>query len=46
MGPIAAQMVSREAKLGGTRDALCQRLALRIANEKDRAAFLREASKA
>jgi len=45
MGPIAAHMVSREAKLGGTRDALCQRLALRIANEKDRAAFLREAAK-
>jgi hypothetical protein len=46
MGPIAAHMVAREARQGGSRDALCQRLAQRIANEKDRAAFLREAAKA
>jgi hypothetical protein len=46
MGPIAAHVVTREVKLGGSRDALCQRLAQRIANEKDRAAFLREAAKA
>jgi len=46
MGPIAAHMVAREARLGGTREALCQRLAQRIVNEKDRAAFLREAAKA
>jgi hypothetical protein len=45
MGPIAAHLVAREAKLGGSRDALCQRLAQRIVNEKDRAAFLREAAK-
>jgi hypothetical protein len=45
MGPIAAHMVAREARLGGSRDALCQRLAQRIVNEKDRAAFLREAAK-
>jgi hypothetical protein len=44
MGPIAAHLVAREAKLGGSRDALCQRLAERIVNEKDRAAFLREAA--
>lgn len=46
MGPIAARLVAREAKLGGSRDALCQRLAQRIVDEKDRAAFLREAAKA
>jgi TIR domain len=46
MGPIAAHLVAREAKLGGSRDALYRRLAERIANEKDRAAFLREATKA
>lgn len=45
MGPIAAHLVAREARLGGSRDALCQRLAQRIVNEKDRAAFLREAAK-
>lgn len=45
IGPIGAHLVAREAKLGGSRDALCQRLAQRIANEKDRAAFLREAAK-
>jgi hypothetical protein len=42
MGPIAGQLVARERKLAASRDDLCQRLGLRIAGSKDRAAFLSE----
>jgi hypothetical protein len=46
MGPIATHLVTREGKLGGSLDALRQRLAARIGDAKDRAAFLRDAAKA
>lgn len=46
MGPIAAHLVTREGKSGGSLDSLRQRLAERIADAKDRAAFLKEAAKA
>jgi hypothetical protein len=42
LGPIAAQLVSRERAAAGSRSDLCQRLAARIPDEKDRAAFLKE----
>jgi hypothetical protein len=42
LGPIAAQLVRREAAASATRQDLCQRLANRIPDEKDRAAFLKE----
>jgi hypothetical protein len=45
LGPIAAHVVARESKLGGSSDALRQRLAERIADARDRAAFLRDAAK-
>ena len=43
LGPIAAQLVTREQRLAASPDDLRQRLAARIPTEKDRAAFLREA---
>jgi hypothetical protein len=42
MGPIAKHLVTREGKLGVSLDALRQRLAERIADAKDRAAFLKD----
>ncbi|MDB5499855.1 MAG: hypothetical protein JWP28_3886 [Phenylobacterium sp.] len=42
LGPIAAQLVARERRAAASRHDLCQRLAARIAGEKDRAAFLKE----
>jgi len=42
LGPIAAQLVKREAVGAASRRELLQRLAARIAAEKDRATFLKE----
>lgn len=42
LGPIAGQLISREKAGAISSQDLCQRLAARIAGEKDRAAFLRE----
>lgn len=42
LGPIAATLIARERRLAPTRRMLCERLAARIADEKDRAAFLKE----
>ena len=41
LGPIAPQLVRREALAAANREDLCRRLAARITGEKDRAAFLR-----
>lgn len=45
LGPIAATLVARERRLASTRQILRERLAARIADAKDRAAFLRESAK-
>jgi len=42
MGPIASRLVARESVSAESRDALRQRLAERIADAKDRAAFLHD----
>lgn len=42
LGPIAAQLVSRESARAASRRELCQALATRIPGERDRAAFLKE----
>ena len=41
LGPIAAQLVRREAAASGSRQDLCRRLAERIPGAKDQAAFLK-----
>lgn len=43
LGPIAGQMVNREKASALSREDLCARLAARITDERDRAAFLRDA---
>lgn len=42
LGPIAGQLVNREKAGAESREALCARLAARIADARDRAAFLKE----
>ncbi|HEY2358469.1 MAG TPA: toll/interleukin-1 receptor domain-containing protein [Phenylobacterium sp.] len=42
VGPIAAQLVARERQAATSKEDLCQRVSLRIAGEKERAAFLRK----
>jgi hypothetical protein len=42
LGPIAAQLVSRETPLAASREELCKRLSERIPGERDRLAFLKE----
>jgi hypothetical protein len=42
LGPIAAQLVNREAKTAASREDLCHRLAERISNPTDRLAFLKD----
>jgi hypothetical protein len=42
LGPIAAQLVNREAKTAASKEDLCRRLAERISNPVDRRAFLKE----
>lgn len=46
LGPIAAQLVARERRGATCAADLCDRLAGRIASEKERAAFLKEAHEA
>jgi hypothetical protein len=41
LGPIAAQLVKREHPLAASREDLCQRLAARIPDRKERTAFLK-----
>jgi len=41
LGPIAAHLVERESRTASSRSELCQRLAARLADGKDRAAFLK-----
>lgn len=43
LGPIAVQLVARETRLASSREELCRRLSARIATERDRSAFLKEA---
>jgi hypothetical protein len=43
LGPVARQLIAREQRVSASRAALCQRLAERIADEKERSAFLRAA---
>lgn len=42
LGPIASRVIARERPAARSRQDLCERLAARIADEKHRAAFLRE----
>jgi hypothetical protein len=42
LGPIAAQLIRRESQDGVSKDLLCQRLAARISDERERRAFLNE----
>ena len=42
LGPIARQLVKREQAVSASREELCERLALKIPSDKDRAAFLKE----
>ena len=46
LGPIAAQLVSRENKAAPSRAELCRKLAERITNPADRAAFLKDIGRA
>jgi hypothetical protein len=46
LGPIAAQLVTREQRLAHSPEDLRQRLAARIPTERDRAAFLKDAGAA
>ncbi len=42
LGPIARQLVLRESRMAGSRQDLCARLAARIGEDRDRAAFYKD----